>query len=171
MKDHISSQKIKKITFFKRLSPCESTRTHAYTQYHILRFFFLVFLIVNFFFFSSILSFLFLKFSYKIKKTNIIKEIFFFCQNSLFISFKTNNNKKNCISCSILTLSLSQKNHKSNKIKLIFVGNVPGRPQGGRHGMVFGQIPVSSITVPLVPGSTYKLYHFIFSQSFLFVLS
>lgn len=26
-------------------------------------------------------------------------------------------------------------------------GHVPGRPQGGRHGMVFGQIPVS------IPGS------------------
>lgn len=34
------------------------------------------------------------------------------------------------------------------------IGNVPGRPQGGRHGMVFGQIPVSSTSVPLVPGST-----------------
>lgn len=27
-------------------------------------------------------------------------------------------------------------------------GHVPGRPQGGRHGMVFGQIPVS------IPGNT-----------------
>lgn len=35
-----------------------------------------------------------------------------------------------------------------------FLGNVPGRPQGGRHGMVFGQIPASSTSVPLVPGST-----------------
>lgn len=47
----------------------------------------------------------------------------------------------------------------THKIKITkkkhFLGNVPGRPQGGRHGMVFGQIPVSSTTVPLVPGSTY----------------
>lgn len=67
-----------------------------------------------------------------------------------------------------------KKNHKSKPIKLIFVGNVPGRPQGGRHGMVFGQIPVSPITVPLVPGSTYKLYilfssHFKFFVCFFFI--
>lgn len=76
-----------------------------------------------------------------------------------------------------LSVTLTQKKHTSTKqktihkskpIKLIFVGNVPGRPQGGRHGMVFGQIPVSSITVPLVPGSTYKLY-ILFSVSLLFL--
>lgn len=62
---------------------------------------------------------------------------------------------------SLLILTLTKSQIKT-KIKFIFVGNVPGRPQGGRHGMVFGQIPVSSITVPLVPGSTYKLFHFFF---------
>lgn len=38
------------------------------------------------------------------------------------------------------------------------LGNIPGRPLGGRHGMVFGQISVSSAIgnsiTPLVPGST-----------------
>ncbi|KNC26620.1 Helicase domino, partial [Lucilia cuprina] len=37
-------------------------------------------------------------------------------------------------------------------------GHIPGRPLGGRHGMVFGQIPappaVGNTTVPLVPGGT-----------------
>lgn len=35
--------------------------------------------------------------------------------------------------------------------------HVPGRPQGGRHGMVFGQIPAplsaALTTSPLIPGS------------------
>lgn len=49
----------------------------------------------------------------------------------------------------------------------IFLGNIPGRPQGGRHGMVFGQIPVpptlgGSCPVPLVPGSTpHNIVHFV----------
>lgn len=39
-----------------------------------------------------------------------------------------------------------------------FLGHIPGRPPGGRHGMVFGQISSSTIgntsNTPLVPGST-----------------
>ena len=39
-----------------------------------------------------------------------------------------------------------------------FIGHIPGRPPGGRHGMVFGQISSSTIgnssNTPLVPGST-----------------
>lgn len=47
------------------------------------------------------------------------------------------------------------------------IGHVPGRPQGGRHGMVFGQIPVvpsatGSLSIPLVPGSTQEIYFFCF---------
>lgn len=45
------------------------------------------------------------------------------------------------------------------------LGNIPGRPQGGRHGMVFGQIPAPSIIgsppVPLVPGSTSSKFFFL----------
>lgn len=44
-------------------------------------------------------------------------------------------------------------------------GNLPGRPQGGRHGMVFGQIPVSTtahssnVPVHLVPGRRHTHTH------------
>lgn len=44
-----------------------------------------------------------------------------------------------------------------------YLGHIPGRPLGGRHGMVFGQIPappaVGSSTVPLVPGA-YRFFLF-----------
>lgn len=52
--------------------------------------------------------------------------------------------------------SKKKKSNKNPQTTILFcnLGNVPGRPQGGRHGMVFGQIPVSTTSVPLVPGST-----------------
>ncbi|XP_059614802.1 helicase domino isoform X2 [Phlebotomus argentipes] len=43
-------------------------------------------------------------------------------------------------------------------VQLTQQGHIPGRPQGGRHGMVFGQIPVpttqGNLSIPLVPGGT-----------------
>ncbi|KRF97552.1 uncharacterized protein Dwil_GK27182, partial [Drosophila willistoni] len=42
-------------------------------------------------------------------------------------------------------------------ISLYYIGHIPGRPLGGRHGMVFGQIPappaIGNSSVPLVPGA------------------
>lgn len=57
-----------------------------------------------------------------------------------------------------------QSDNTPRSVLYLFVaGHVPGRPQGGRHGMVFGQIPVSgtssatasSVQVPLVPGRVF----------------
>lgn len=59
------------------------------------------------------------------------------------------------------------------------IGHIPGRPLGGRHGMVFGQIPappaaVGNPSVPLVPGAyrsqtTNKKYQKSFTAKILFV--
>lgn len=65
----------------------------------------------------------------------------------------------------------------SDTVFCVSAGHVPGRPQGGRHGMVFGQIPVagtptgtaSSMQVPLVPGRVCRLHSFI--NSFVLCLS
>lgn len=48
-------------------------------------------------------------------------------------------------------------------MNIVRLGHVPGRPLGGRHGMVFGQIPappsaIGNASVPLVPGA-YKYIH------------
>jgi hypothetical protein len=60
------------------------------------------------------------------------------------------------------------------------VGHIPGKPQGGRHGMVFGQISSSTIgnspQKPLVPGQScthinffYIFFFFLFVDLISFV--
>lgn len=51
--------------------------------------------------------------------------------------------------------------------RILVVGQIPGKPQGGRHGMVFGQISNSSTVgnspqKPLVPGQNAPNTHFHF---------
>lgn len=50
------------------------------------------------------------------------------------------------------------------------LGHIPGRPLGGRHGMVFGQIPAPpavGTSVPLVPGA-YRIHLISTTQLFNF---
>lgn len=62
---------------------------------------------------------------------------------------------------------------------LFNIGHVPGRPQGGRHGMVFGQIPITittgNLSTPLVPGRAPFFFHcenisYIFPYYFFFTI-
>jgi hypothetical protein len=62
---------------------------------------------------------------------------------------------------------------KPHKFYFHYLGQIPGRPQGGRHGMIFGHISVPSTignsNQPLVPGSA-PLDQIFLKQTFYFFI-